>query len=85
MIINGIYAFLRKSKKQTVLAVFNLSDYILKNYKVKLKGFATAQILIDSDWECFGGTTRKKHILKNSNGILQLHVKPFSGQLFILQ
>lgn len=83
---NCMYAFLRKCKKQTILAVFNFSDGICRDYNVKLKYYTTAKILIDSDWECFGGTSRdvKNNELKITKGTLKLDMERFSGKLFLL-
>lgn len=57
-----------------------------RDYNVKLKYYMTAKILIDSDWECFGGTSRdvKNNELKITKGTLKLDMERFSGKLFLL-
>lgn len=71
---NCIYAIERKSSKETLAAVLNLSDtekeYSLKSYK-------KAKLLLHTDWNKFGGDTKEtdkfdheKFILPRFSGIL---------------
>lgn len=51
---NCIYAIERKSSKETLVAVFNLSD-AEKEYSVE--GYEKSKLLLHTDWNKFGGDT----------------------------
>ena len=82
---NCIYAFLRCGKRQTVLAIFNFADVPCENYTVTLEKFKFAKLIMDSNWEQFGGnileTPKEYKIIQNK---LSLNMEQFSGKLFIL-
>lgn len=64
---NCIYAIERKSETETLLAIFNLSD-VEKNYAIS--GASPAKVLINTDWEEFGGTTKHKTTIDLENLLL---------------
>lgn len=80
-----IYTFLRRSKRQTILAIFNFADISCDNYTLTLDRFKSAKLIMDSNWERFGGNipnTPKEHkIVRNK---LSLQIERFSGKLFLL-
>ncbi len=51
---NCIYAIERKSSKETLIALFNLSD-TEKEYSIE--GFGKSTVLLNTDWNKFGGDT----------------------------
>jgi len=60
---NCIYAIERKSSKETLIAVFNFSD-TEKEYSVK--GYKKSKLLLNTDWNKFGGDTPDKQEIKLS-------------------
>lgn len=56
-----VYAFLRKTDDQQILAVYNFSDTEYENYTLSFEHKVQAELLLNSDWECYGGTTPKLH------------------------
>ncbi len=81
-----VYAFLRSSERQTLLAIFNFSHTAKEEYQVKLDGFRSAELLLDSNWERFGGTTKETNAkMPLKKGALQLTLERFSGKLFCLR
>lgn len=72
---NCIYAIERKSSKETLVAVFNLSD-TEKEYSVG--GYEKAKLLLNTDWNKFGGDTLDKQKID----ITRLKLPKFSGVLF---
>lgn len=82
----AVYAFVRKSKKQTILAVFNFGDTDLLKYELKIPNKKQAVLLLHSNWECFGGIKAKsetKVSLKKS--ILKISVTGSSALYFELE
>lgn len=81
---NCVYSFIRHSKKQSVLAVFNFSDIPVEEYTINLEQYKSARLILDSNWECFGGNIKsinKRYKIKDS---LSLRIEEFSGKLFHL-
>ena len=76
-----VYAFLRRSKKQTLLAVFNFSDKAV-NYKLKLDDISSLELLIDSNEPRFGGAFGETALPKIKNGTASFSLTPFSEQLY---
>lgn len=77
-----IYAILRQSEKEQIVAVFNFSDKEQKNYEVKIEQGETCNILLYSDWEHFGGATEEKaKTYELANQKLTCTLAPFSGML----
>lgn len=72
---NCIYAIERKSSKETLAAVFNLSD-TEKEYSVG--GYEKATLLLNTDWNKFGGDTPDDREID----ITKMKLPRFSGVLF---
>ncbi len=72
-----VYAFARKSRKQTIIAVFNFSDKAV-NYTLKTNA-ENAVLILDSEWEEFGGSTPRS---PQKLGTGDLRLEPFSGKYF---
>lgn len=82
---NCVYSFIRRGKRQTVLAIFNFADVICDNYTLKLDEYDAASPILDSNWERFGGTLSETHKqIMIENGRFTLNLEPFSGKLFML-
>lgn len=81
-----VCSFLRRSAEQTVLTVFNFADRAREEYRVKLKGFAEAALLLDTDWPRFGGTGEDDAgtVVPVVDGALTLGLPRFSAKLFLL-
>ncbi|MCM1121859.1 MAG: 1,4-alpha-glucan branching protein GlgB [Eubacterium sp.] len=78
-----VYSFLRKSKQQTILAVFNFSDKDIAEYKIKIPAARRAAILLNSDWEYYGGTvTQKENTIIIKQAVMKLDIKRFSALFF---
>lgn len=80
-----MYAIRRKSGKGDVLAVFNFSDWMQFDYTVKIGSDWKETLLIDSDWNSFGGDTKdaKTQYTRTSDSLV-MDVPPFSGRMFFL-
>lgn len=72
---NCIYAIERKSSKETLIAVFNLSD-MEKEYSIG--GYEKAKVLLNTDWNKFGGDAPDKQ----KCDITKMTLPKFSGILF---
>ncbi len=81
-----IYSFIRKGIDCDILAVFNFSDWEITDYLVTIGEYSKAELLIDSDWEQFGGDTSKNESRFNiSAGALVTDMQAYSGKIFILK
>ncbi|MBQ8781690.1 MAG: 1,4-alpha-glucan branching protein GlgB [Oscillospiraceae bacterium] len=76
------YAFVRKSSTQTLLAVFNFSDKQL-DYSVETGSIKKLELLIDSDFNRFGGSVSEPFAPVISDKRTTFRLAPFSGQLYI--
>lgn len=74
---NCIYAIERTGGGETLAAVFNFSD-TAKEYSVKKYQGRSAQVLLNTDWNDFGGDTPNGAM----SDISALTLPPFSGILF---
>ncbi len=72
-----VYAFARKSKMQTIIAVFNFSDKAV-DYTLGIN-VENAVLILDSEWEEFGGSTPKS---PQKIGKGNLHLEAFSGKFY---
>lgn len=80
-----MYAVRRKSGKGDVLAVFNFSDWMQPDYAVKIGSDWKETLLIDSDWNSFGGDTKDAETqYTRTADSLVMNVPPFSGRMFFL-
>ncbi len=76
-----VYTFLRRSKKQTLLAVFNFSDKAV-DYKLKLDKVSSLELLIDSNEPRFGGEFGETVLPKIKDGTADFRLTAFSGQVY---
>ena len=81
-----IYAIQRKAKGQTFIAIFNFSDEVQEDYLVpETSGKKYVQVL-NTDWEEYGGTTKKEEkLISGGKKGLILDLPPFSGLLLLAE
>lgn len=80
----AVYSFLRKSKTQTILVVLNFSDTDCE-YEIALPTDSNVTLVMDSDWEKYGGRTEeKKNIIRTRKKRLKLFVKNMSGKYYLI-
>jgi hypothetical protein len=83
---NLVYAFLRESREQLVLAVFNFDAEGVPEYRVELPAIDLARLVFDTNWDKYGGEVEHQPLwLDLEDGGLTLSLEPFSGKLFTLQ
>ncbi len=75
-----IYAITRKSKKQEMLAVFNFSDRKWNKYFLSIE--KPVKMLLNTEWEKYGGNVVGDQSVKAGKKGLFLDLEPFSGVLF---
>ena len=74
-----VYALERTGGGERIAAVFNFSDRA-QDYALKLPGAASLEVLIDSDWDIYGGKKpRGADRLTPRKGAFALKLAPFSG------
>ena len=78
-----VYVFERSSKKQRILAIFNLSDKKQK-YALNSNDFVELKLLLDSDAEMYGGCKMYagETTIKLKKGIANIEINAFTGLLF---
>lgn len=77
-----IYAILRESDKEQLMAVFNFSNQEQKDYEVQIQEAKDCKVLLCSDWERFGGNTHeteKTVVLEDKS--LRCKLNPYSAVL----
>lgn len=83
-----IYAILRQHYgSKSLVTVFNFSDQLQKDYQVILPGRLSAELVLNSDWNRYGGATRpgdeKWKVEQVPEGVkLTLSLPKFSGIVF---
>lgn len=81
-----VYAILRKSREETMAAVFNFSDLKQDAYEVKLEGIKEIEVMLYSDWERFSGQTPEgKKICRFDKETLTCELNPFSAVLICVK
>ena len=75
-----IYAMQRMAGDQTVIGVFNFSAQPQNGYAVPLQKDGSYRELLNSDWECFGGSKREELVYENG---CVLDLSPFSAVLLV--
>lgn len=81
-----VYAIRRESADGHLLAVLNFSDWRQFDYEVCIGADYSESVLIDSDWNSFGGLTpdgETKYVRQNDR--LKMDIPPYSGRLFLLK
>ncbi len=78
-----VYSFIRSGGGEKILAVFNFSDKAQEEYSVKIESCTNAELILCSNWECFGGNCKK--VMKNykaEKSVLTVDVESFSAYYF---
>ena len=75
-------ALRRQGRAGAVFAVFNFGDTALEHYELTLPAPGTAALLLDSDWQHFGGSTPWADRRVAHDGALALTLPPYSAQLW---
>ncbi len=78
-----VYTFLRKGEGEDILAVFNFSDWEKADYTVKIGKNTRAELIIDSDWEKFGGNSSESPYF-TENDEITTDIQPYSGKAYRL-
>ena len=80
-------AILRQGSEAAVLAAFNFGDTELEDYTLTLPVAGKLTLLLDTDWETFGGSTAapKRSCARKTDRELKLTLPPFSGRLYRLE
>ena len=76
-----IYAMQRMAGDQTVIGVFNFSAQPQNGYAIPLQKEGSYRELLNSDWECFGGSKKREEPVYENGCVLDL--SPFSAVLLV--
>ena len=76
-----IYAMQRMAGDQTVIGVFNFSAQPQNGYAVPLQKDGSYRELLNSDWECFGGSKKREELVYENGCVLDLSL--FSAVLLV--
>ncbi len=79
--IAEVYAYLRKSKSQTLAVIFNFSDKTVA-YKPKIEKDNKFTLLLDTNWKRYGGNIEERNLCYLSNDTIPL--ESFSAKIFIV-
>ena len=75
-----VYIFQREVNEDKVIVVLNLSGLVYKNYHFNYENGDTMKVLINSDWNKFGGSTKgTEKTIKGVNGDFGFDLPAFSG------
>lgn len=75
-----VYIFQREVNEDKVIVVLNLSGLVYKNYRFNYENGDTMKVLINSDWNKFGGSTKDtEKTIKGVNGDFGFDLPAFSG------
>ena len=77
-------AFIRRGDESTVVAVCHFGDLPLEGYDLTLPGAGVLTLLLDSDWQCWGGGTAQRQVCVEvpEDGKLTLDLPPYSGRIY---
>ncbi len=79
-----VYAFARSGKKERLIAAFNFSDQAQADYTLKIPAAKSLRPLLNSDWEEYGGSTKKSaQPLELKNTEISLSLKPFTAAFYL--
>lgn len=68
------------------LAVFNFSNKDVLTYELEMPDKKQVNLLLHSDWECFGGTTTPNNTFYSfKKSLLKINVKGFSAIYFTVR
>ena len=75
-----VYIFQREVNEDKVIVVLNMSGLVYKNYHFNYGNGDTMKVLINSDWNKFGGSTKDtEKTIKGVNGDFGFDLPAFSG------
>lgn len=75
-----VYIFQREVNEDKVIVVLNLSGLVYKNYHFNYGNGDTMKVLINSDWNKFGGSSKDtEKTIKGVNGDFGFDLPAFSG------
>lgn len=82
-----VYAFERRAPGQRVVAVFCFSDTPPQSYPLEIPGATALRLLLSSDEEPYGGSTRRagQILFPQGEGIFLPDLAPQSGQLWLVE
>ena len=75
----GLFVYQRQCDGERLAVVLNLSD---QARSCRLPAPNGVELLLHTDWQCFGGNTPRGAADKPVGGVLPLSLSPYSGQLF---
>ena len=80
-------AILRRGEKSTVFAAFNFGDEPLADYCLTLPESGRCTLLLDTDWQCWGGNTPRPgcETAEETKGEITLTLAPYSGRLYLFE
>ena len=86
MIKRFLTALIALSLILSCMSALALSDTALEDYTLTLPRAGKLTLLLDTDWQCFGGKTEKpkRAAGKACDGTLKVTLAPFSGRLYKL-
>ncbi len=78
-----LYSFIRISDDECIAVAFNFSDKKCKSYSIDIPDIKTAEILLYTDWQMYGGITKEDEVIyKITKNKISLKMAPYSGVLF---
>lgn len=81
-----MYSILREDNKSRIFAIFNFSKYEQIDYRIELPDNNGVNILMNSDWKCYGGNTDENNVFWHIDGnTLTCTMPRFSAALFELK
>lgn len=81
-----VYVFERRGKSQRILAVFNFSDREQDSFWIQTDGGKKLVLLLNSEWEKYGGSVKKKKKEVSLNeGKAEIEIPAFCGMIFEIQ
>ena len=79
------YAFMRQTKGQKILAVFNFTDVDVPEYELQIPKSEKMTLLLDSNWECFGGYKKKAEDSQNiKESKVSLYMERYSAKYYMI-
>ncbi len=60
---NCMYAFQRRGSADSIYCVFNFDETPVQDYVLNVGETEQVQVILSSDWECFGGSTRQENVM----------------------
>lgn len=79
-----VYSFVRKSKSQQILALFNFSDHYV-DYSLDMNDTRELELLIDSNLKEYGGNEEPEAVKISAGNAASFRLSPFSGRTYILR